>query len=233
MALLGLARPALIISHQRTGSTMLCEALSNHPDVFCVREEPYHRDSLWRRQAKNPAAIIWAQHYYKVAMFRIMANSLLGGKQGLEALIQAKKPKVIHLHRRDLVSQAVSIEINAKGFKGHPTHCWKPQNPKPVQLRAGKIAHRIRDLQKEQNDLRRWFRKAGLEVLELTYESLVGDPPKEVEELDRPDICRFLDVRATKLPVTLKKLHKGDLNGTVMNLRSLLSHPVVRAASRD
>lgn len=226
MALRCLAKPALIIAHQRSGSTMLCEALSNHPDIFCVREEPYHRNSLWRRSCKDPARIIWSQHYYRLSMFRIMANSILGGKPGLLALIKAKKPKIIHLKRVDLLRQAISIEINEMDLKDHPTHTWKSLDPKPVKLNTGRVVHRIRVLQQEHYDCVKLLASLGVEYVTITYEELLGDL-EEARTLRVGHLLRFLEVEVLPLKVNLRKLHRGSLDDLVVNLSELSSHPTV------
>jgi hypothetical protein len=70
--------PAVVLALPRSGTTFLCHALSNHPEIFCPRDEPIHPRGWSYRYfnsmltAVDVLKFIHNQAFYSVNMCKVM-----------------------------------------------------------------------------------------------------------------------------------------------------------------
>lgn len=229
MPLPGSPAKGLIIADVRTGGHFLCCALSSHPQVFCVREEPFHRHSTWKRIGiSQRVSLIWDQRYYDVALFRIAPLDLL--QAGVAAHVLPLHVRVLYLERTNLAEQVASDVINAMhAFTPdkckHPTHTFREGiELEPVQLSIQQVRSSCEGI---------LSRKAGVgrmlgdrPVLRLKYEDITR-AGNEVAPAEAKRICNFLNVEHHPLPTRMRKVHKRPYPETVVNWDE------VRATVRD
>ena len=68
--------PAIIIAGPHTGGTFLAHGLSNHPDVYCERQEVLHLGSSYRMieaglSSLDILKIVWGQTGYLVSACKL------------------------------------------------------------------------------------------------------------------------------------------------------------------
>ena len=83
-------QPAIIIAGPRTGGTFLAHGLSNHPQVYCERQEIIHVNSSYRLVGLGlmPAdilRIVWGQSGYLVSACKLQYSQ--AGYPGIWELI--------------------------------------------------------------------------------------------------------------------------------------------------
>src|SRR6201996_9663354 len=92
---------------------------------------------------------------------------------GLRAAIRdvvASEPVYVHVHRPDVVSQAVSFwrAVQTRMWRGRPDAAHDSQ----AAYHAGAIAHIIRNLQAQNECWRAWFAEEGIEPIDVAYPAL-------------------------------------------------------------
>ncbi len=200
---------AVLIAGTRTGGTYLGCALSNHPQIFCIREEIFHRDSTWKAIKRDQRlAIIYNQQFYDVGMFKVTLAQVVRTK--LADCIASLKPKIIYLKREKIVEQAASLLINnltrARQLKGHPTHTFRSVKPPKVTLNPREYVQRYNEILGRRKAAEVFFRKAkkvsGYSVHRVTYEKMIAQPNLTME-----GICNFLGVKPYPFVSWMKKVH--------------------------
>lgn len=89
---------------------------------------------------------------------------------GLRAAIRdviGNEPVFVHVHRPDVVSQAVSFwrAVQTQVWRGHPD----PKRDSQAVYHAGAIAHIIRNLRDQENGWRAWFAEEGIDPIDIAY----------------------------------------------------------------
>ena len=230
------AKPALIITLQRTGGSFLAYCLSNHPEIFCIRDEPLSKQNIWYRTVAgsdvkadsgvNVLNLIFTQHDYKVAMCKLINDHAF--RPEVWKYITSTKDKgneeikIIWLERRNTVAQAISHEINAGRrlgtIKGHPAHTYSPLDVPPVQLDPMQVLKRCINEVGRRNFTRRKVKESKLPCLYLTYRAITGT--NDATAIPKPaskQICEFLDVEYVELSCRLRKVHAKPYFETVAN----------------
>jgi hypothetical protein len=216
---------AVIIADVRTGGHFLTSCLSMHPQIFCVREEPFHKKSAWKPLGRGPATqLIWSQHYYDVCMFKCTPSQIFPGKHKLWKIIVKSGAKIIYLKRENMVEQAISDAINRARKEGHPAHRFSGDlsssvSPPPVFIAVDEAKRSMRGLLQRARRTETLIRRAPVEVLNLTYEELI-DPDEfstEIPESTGDRICSFLGVLKCKLWSRMEKVHRAPYIDFVSN----------------
>lgn len=211
---------ALLVADVRTGGTYLCCALSNQPQIFCVREEPFHKSSVWKKVPWDRRLMtIFNQKFYDVAMCKITPSQL--GNTGLANFLVARRPKIVYLTREKVTEQAASDLINNMRLKGHPTHTFSTANPPKVTLDPKQFVGHYNGILKRRKIAEVFLKGArkvsGNPAYRLTYESLIALPNPTMK-----GICNFLGVKPFAFVSRMKKVHSVPYAEFVTNWDELI-----------
>lgn len=217
------ARPALIIAPTRSGGTMLTTAMSNHPEVFCLRGEPLNVGMEWKGMVGTPLRdvmllrAIGHQWGYKVGMAKLtyqQAHPLV------VKWIVDERVMIIHLMRRNILRMAISQVINgnldkAPGYKAHSFTA----TGEPVVVSIDKRIL-VEHLNREKDDRARFAELlGGMNHIELVYEEIANGGP-EVDlfpEATSDTVCDFLGITRTPLKTMLHRINRVPLSKIVAN----------------
>lgn len=217
-----------VFSQQRTGSTLLTEALVEtkqagvpieyfNPDVGLDFWERIGRGEKWRVQP----------YLDYIEKYRVTANGIFGFKSHMSQLtwfikeyerqmrFTARFDRVILNYRRDKIAQAVSFERALAGgpwFVGTEKE-RRPTRPGELMLPIPKIVATARMFVQQEKRQRALIAEAGVSMLDLPYERLDADFDGAMRE-----IFAFLD-----LPTTLA----DDLEPPLQKLRDEASQEIV------
>ena len=219
------ARPALLITHTRSGGTMLNYALSTHKRIFWTRGEPLLRQMEWGKAFPgapdtNILNCITRASFYTVAGCKITYEQMTSH---IWDWIQEKKPKILHLTRENMIRVIVSQMITglvASQKLDHHAHSFDvldiarvTVDPQILIARAQRQDRAIASMRKRMAEI------SGLSVLELTYDEITGgqneidEIPSEIAE----QICNFLGVRLENLACDLRRVNRAPLSEIVEN----------------
>jgi LPS sulfotransferase NodH len=92
---------------------------------------------------------------------------------GLRAAIRdviGSEPVYVHVHRPDVVSQAVSFwrAVQTRMWRGRP----HPERDLQATYHAGAIAHAVTMLREQDESWRAWFAEEGIEPIDVPYPAL-------------------------------------------------------------
>lgn len=183
------AKPALVVADNRCGKLFLTVALSNHPDIHCVRGDPC--GGIWSDCCKGQQfRLIWNLPFYKVSMFGLYWKRAIRHWD----VIKAHKPPVkLLVLSRDPLGQTISRE--ADRLRGLPKHTWKIIEPKPVTLDLARVEKFYRHFHRRAAQRRSFAKKCGLPVLFLTYREITGNVDATcVPKKATKRICSFLEI---------------------------------------
>lgn len=206
-----LAQPFLILAHVRTGGTFCAHALSNHPQVFCDRGETLHHLSSWRKAGVGVREIltaIWGMDGYHAAGFRAIYRQAFHPK--VWPLVEAARPKVIHLVRRDVARQGVSYAYQQMVRQGqlpyHPVHTFQTRRPAPVKADPRWIVGLAEKVAREMKQGKARLEAYEGPVLQVAYEDMVGEREASWMAAEVGDAIEdFLGVRHKVLGVDLRR----------------------------
>lgn len=223
-------RPAILIAGPRTGGTFLACCLSNHPEIFCPRGEPFHPRSRWRHACPNWRTrldLILDQQWHAVSMCKMMWDTAFH-PETWEALVERDGMRFLYLERQSVLHQAVSTELNDLHSKNrlpsHRCHAFERVKPERCELDPQRVVDRIGWIEQRIARNRAMLRKVGVPYLYLSYEQVTGG--RETGKV-RPSvaraICRFLDIRPAPLFSKLKKTHRRPYSETLTNWNAIVS----------
>ena len=230
--------PAVIIAGPRTGGTFLAHGLSNHPDVYCERQEVLHLGSSYRMieaglSSLDILKIVWGQSGYLVSACKLQYSQ--AGYGGIWEHILERGARIIHLCRRNKLRQAVSLIINQMARDGaipfHPQHARETPSRIAVTIDARRLQATAERLIKDQTVWTSRLLESGLPVLRLSYRAVIGEgviSAKAVAPATAERICEFLGVVPHALPVNLKRINPWPLDKMIANwndIEPLLGRP--------
>lgn len=81
--------------------------------------------------------------------------------------VLGSEPVFVHVHRPDVVSQAVSFwrAVQTQVWRGHP----EPDRDSRAAYHPGAIAHIITNLRAQENAWRAWFAEEGITPIDIAY----------------------------------------------------------------
>jgi hypothetical protein len=194
--------PAVVLALPRSGTTFLCHALSNHPEIFCPRDEPIHPRGWSYRYfnsmltAVDVLKFIHNQAFYSVNMCKVMYYQVT---EEVMRYLAARKAKIIHLVREDLVRLTVSQVITAMTDEGRiidrPILSHRPSIPISVYIDPTLF---MQTLLVAEEQVARWRGiLSWYPALEVKYADMVGGEGSEAKEILSDvanEICDFLGV---------------------------------------
>jgi LPS sulfotransferase NodH len=230
---------AIILTSQRSGSTLLVSSLQSHPEILCRGEiliagigTPFPRMLETNRHAAKLVrfALSGAWHptrlmgrFYDVPgprahVFKAMYNHL-APPWTRDWLVRQKDIRVIHLQRRNLLKQYVSYLLmgRRREKKG-----WLPNTTEPVAAirirvspdKAIRYFRRMQDTYPRFADL---FREH--DVLPLVYEDMVD--AEQITTATALELCDFLQVSRRPLTTPYIKINPESLRDIVINYDEL------------
>ena len=213
-------RPAVVFSQPRTGSTFLTHCLSNHPDIFCYRGEALHGGGIWLTQAKvAPVDLLRCllhQPHYVVSMCEVTTHQM-SLPSVWEYLVELQ-PKVIHLYRKNVVRQAVDMELARTHLQSRHSMVEVPR----IQMRmASDVVLRIAQARVQTTmELCKRYRAFFADVLDLSYAEIVGGEGMAAEAIPKATtsrICKFLEVPRAVMGCRLKAINPQPLRVILVN----------------
>lgn len=195
----------MIICPARTGSTMLVHSLLSHPEIICHGEvmgpknpanlvglnleiESPLRDKLRQLRQQDTVNfladfVLYPGSYRAVGLkFKYEELSLPSYKAVLDSIISSQDVLIIHLTRKNLlkrdVSQLIATQITNILWISNPN-----ERPDPVQIRldAKECLNEFKFTEERQQRFRDYFQ--GHRVLELTYEDLLTESDRTMQEI--------------------------------------------------
>jgi len=187
----------IILSAQRTGSSWLMDLLNNveggecHGELFLpepVETKPvagcsdYDRYIERKRQhcsGVRPFSVFsYLNGLYRrngIVGFRLMYSQL---KKYPEILIYltAKRLKIVHLVRENLLDLVISRKVAEKSGRSHDTAEGEKTKDTRVHLDPAETLARVRDLEKNVRFMDRFLATVRLPSTRITYEELVNGP---------------------------------------------------------
>lgn len=143
-----------------------------------------HRDSeRWRIDVRDAGRsdngvwggkLMWNQTPLLVARSRVASGSL---RTALRWLVGGDDPTIVHVYRKDVVPQAVSM------WRAVQTRSWRHGEPgmgsaNGAVYHAGAIAHLAEILGAQERSWRAWFDAEGIRPLDIEFTELTRDPTK-------------------------------------------------------
>lgn len=215
----------IVLSSQRSGSTLLCELLDSHPGIHVSKElfkfyGPGRNFVEDRFDPRDGSAGQYLEKFYvsdnsglHAKGFKLMLDQLRSNPD-IETWMSEQQVSVIHLERTNLLKQYVS-RISARGSGIY--HTEKSLELDPLILPVNNIVEELERLHQEREELRHIASRHH--SITLTYEDLVGCRD---QSMDR--IHAFLEIdRHTHLDSPLVKILKQDLNHSVLNYHQIHS----------
>lgn len=210
-----------IIAQRRSGSTMLCYGLSNHPEVHCARGEPLHRKSSWR-WAFGGAGTPWGRRVYQqifglaLSQWGYQASvAKVNWGRGTEevwdwlATVDGPPVRGIYLRRENLLREAVSeiIRCTTKVTTRPRVHEPDP-DAEPLPMTAGDVLGLMAFLEAEDARATAVLDDRSIPYVALTYADLIGREGREVVSITREAshrLCDWLKVERRDLIVWPKR----------------------------
>ncbi len=225
---------AIILTTQRTGSTLLEDCLESHPEIFSVGELLINGINMrapqvlmnWRQAAKlyrfmaggawypsNLMERFFSRDDKPVKVFKAMYNHLsFPGTLGY--LRSDPEIRVIHLRRRNLLKMYVSkLLLSKKRLKK-----WQPHATAPVPVVSTYVSPQAAlAYMRRAQDLFDHYEKlfAGHPKVVLTYEDMIENGTLSVPIADQ--LCDFLGVSRQPMSSRLIKMNPDNLRAMITN----------------
>ena len=226
------ARPALLITHTRSGGTMLNYALSTHQRIFWTRGEPMLRAMEWGKafpDASNTQILecITRASFYTAAGCKVTYEQFT---PDVYDWIESKpRISLLHLVRENMIRVAVSQMLTGmvctQQLK-HRAHSFDVIETPKVHLDPASVLARANKQDQDVTRRRKMLEKLGKPVMELTYQNLVGGHTEvdRLPEYETHEICKFLGVRYEVLRCDLRRVNRAPLSEIIENWEDVKKH---------
>jgi hypothetical protein len=205
----------VILCDPRSGSTLLHTYLNSHPHILSYGE--ILRDYAIRAATKNPVSdVVFTSHAPPIAAVGLklfhdyFTNPAY--RPWVDEIIQRVNIKVIHLTRKDLLLQYVSLKIAEK------TNVWSSGNVsherQQISIDGDDYLHYVQGYQHNQYLASEKFKNHVM--LEIAYEDLTENPQKTLSRVQE-----FLNVKPRNLFTLLKKQNTDSLESLILNYDDL------------
>ncbi len=151
----------------------------DEPGTVDPRTAAQWRDDVLR-EGRTPNGVwggklMWNQTPILVTRTRIASGSV---RTAIRSLFDGADPLYVHVHRPDVVGQAVSMwrAVQTRAWRDDPT-ADRDRDERAVYSAEG-IAHLAGVLREQERSWRAWFAAEGIETLEIDFHELVADPRK-------------------------------------------------------
>ena len=212
----GAPRPFFIFGQGRSGSTLLCNLLNSHPDVYCESEILYHRRlaplsfALGRRN-RAPSDKMYG---FKVKVYQLDdVQTRTNADTFVHQLANDHRWRLIFLWRKEILRQTVSAIMAWKKGLWHAQKNEQEAVERTVRLDPDHVIDslhfRIRNLKRERELI------ADLPHEVVTYETDLLLPEDQQPTLSR--LFTFLDLPDHQVETSLRKTSKPDPSTQIEN----------------
>jgi LPS sulfotransferase NodH len=236
-------RPFVIITSQRTGSTLLVRSLDAAPEVFCAGEIFYEGRGIHHPEWQFPYRLLgsrWlgrlrdacscgaraSRHvraFYEMAGpgtvavgFKLMLSQLRQ-HPSLISCVAEQRVRRIFLVRDDVFSTALSYYSARASGRYHSDQVGGGGPPLQIEADLVKFADLVQSCRTEREHVLGMHGRHGGHL--LTYEGLVGDWDAAIA-----GIGRYLGLDGICVAKALPKLSDGAQRVTVLNLAQVRAH---------
>lgn len=212
----------IIVTTQRTGSTLLWKCLDQHPNISAYGElfiSEDTNDGIRYNNLNNINTPInkYLNKFYKMWSTEIVGFKLMHGQmmeyKGIVKWIENNNPYIIHLERINKAKQYVSIKLTKVRGKSHLHIDEKIVNPKIKINRKGLISY-IQRKEKEHIEMENMFNE--YRYYKMYYEIFTSSIQVEINK-----VFKFLGVEPYKIEVPLKKISPNDLSKVITNYNEI------------
>ncbi len=205
----------LVCATQRSGSTLLCKLLAQTE----IAGTPKELLLLWLRERDRTGEAFWLEvlqktvdlgstpngvfackvmaNYFPQAMELLRAVPRTAGLDAFEiAQLAFSRPKILHVRRRNILRQAISIYIadhcgiyhmadhegGADPFLGRALENYDPDYNRDVPFDYARIQSQLRSIADGNRYWHETFASHDVEPLEIVYEDLVADRESTLAE---------------------------------------------------
>jgi LPS sulfotransferase NodH len=235
--------PFVILTSPRTGSTLLVHMLDSHPEVAAGGEffnvdlvgrgvidwpDPALRNDpeLHALRAADPVAFLGrmrdeaARRGVRAAGFKLIYEQALetAPRGVIEYLVADRSIRVIHLRRRNVLRQYLSLKVAARTGEWHRKVGEKGGRPErgPLRLDFDEMVWFFRRVHNRWQTFERHFAEHAL--IHVDYEDLAAEP---LETTNR--IQDFLGLERRELSITHRKTGAESLQAAIENYDELKS----------
>lgn len=213
-------RTYLVATTQRSGSHLLAHSLAHHgAGVPLEYANPFLAEIELMRRGQEVTVDARRALLEEVRSRRTTTDGLFGlkahwhhweGVLGDEVRLRLLEPRaVIHVHRRDILSQAVSLAFSRRTGSWISFHARRPLDPGVFDAAA--IDDALAVIAHEQHAWEAWFDRAGLSPLRLCFDHIVADPERiSVMAAEFLGAGSFTPARA-KVPLALPQRQDDDV----------------------
>jgi len=174
--------------------------------------------SVWRKtKATGPEilSVVLDQWGYEVSCCKLTTKHLT---PEVEAYLVAKKTRIVHVWRENVLRTAVSAILHSRYRRGKlkvsMEHTLTPPNEyAKVTISPGHLIGQCQRVVQLQRRLRQEIDKMALPFFSLTYVQITKDAPNFVN----PALCDFLGVSNVKMTATLQRLNPLPLSEMLLN----------------
>jgi len=229
---------AIILTTQRSGSTLLVSSLQSHPDILCRGElliagMGMKTPRLFEnhRYAIKLTRFVWTgawhstrtmRRFYEIPgprthVFKAMYNHL-SPPWTLRWLLRRKDIRVIHLRRRNLLKQYISFLLMTRRRDTK----WLPNTTVPLPPLRVRVSpeHALRYFARNELLYPRFDALfAGHVRMPLIYEDIIAG--QQIKSDVAEELCDFLDVPRRPLTTQYIKINPDSLREIVMNYDEL------------
>lgn len=222
----------IILASQRTGSNYLQWLLNSHRDIFVGGEifnpNPRHvvenvniPQSLIDIKDTDPETYL--NHYYRHCTersvgfigFRMFYGHGENGKGTVWDIIKnIPHLKIIHLQRRNLLKQFLSLKLAEKTSRWLRKETDQPVDYEPISLDPIECKRFFRRQQRKRDHVILFFR--NIKIMDCFYEDLAESPDAETGK-----VLKFLGLKPVALSCDLAKLNTKRLSETIGNYHQL------------
>ncbi|MBS0194417.1 MAG: sulfotransferase [Proteobacteria bacterium] len=180
--------PIFVVGMPRSGTTLLQQMLSSHPEIVGIGEQTF-AESSFRRALRNsgnlpieemPASVLREAADWHWAMIKDRVGRL-GLRDDAARIIDKLPDNFVHLGWLSVAFPNATLIHCLRDPRDVAISCWRAQFSRiNWTLELDHIAHRI---EQHRRIMRHWRAALGTRLVELRYETLVADPEAQLRRL--------------------------------------------------
>lgn len=213
-------RPFFVFGQGRSGSTLLCNLLNSHPDIYCESEILFHRrlapvSFALGRQKRAPSDKMYG---FKVKVYQLdNVQTRTDADRFVRELVINHEWRLIFLWRKEILRQTISAIMAWRKGLWHAKKDEQDAVERTVRLDPDHVIDslyfRIRNMERERAII------ADLPHEVVTYESDLLNPEDQQPTLSR--LFQFLDLPDHTVETSLRKTSKPDLSEQIENYQEI------------
>lgn len=201
----------IIFFHGRSGSELLVSLLNSHPEIHCDQEIYLHRKALFPKRYLENRAKMSGKNIYGHKAKIVQLDRQYADKDRVKKEFFTDY-KIIHLHRRNYLRQAIS------GILSHFRQTWHDTKESPLEgkkfvFNFDKLMNQIQWIEKCKQREKEILE--GLDYLYICYEDDLLDNSKHQQTLDK--IFDYLDVESVPVGTNLFRTTSDQLSDFIEN----------------